>query len=170
MRPVTMVPEWLMMSQSNNLDGCRVFRPHLRARVTCERRMAGAPCGVAGSRPGSHSLRIGGASPMFSAGYDFEIIKRWGRWPCSTIRRYICRDYCAMSAIGRWIPDAIQLGDSCTGRAGGGGEPNRCLAGKGENIADHQRRTDISHTMSRILRHKGMGGLQRDRFFRWEVS
>ena len=30
------------------------------------------------TRIGTHSLRSGGANAMFVAGYDTEIIKRWG--------------------------------------------------------------------------------------------
>ena len=100
---------------------------------------------------------------MFSAWYDVEIIKRWGRWASSTFQQYIWRGQYVMPTIGRGIFDDIQWRSSSTGRSGGGGEVKKKGRRKGVH-AVNQRMTDISHTMSRILRHKGMPEMRRDGF------
>ena len=66
-----------------------MFKAHLRTLVTFVLRLGGAACGIEGSRSGSHSVRSGGESAMFWAGYDIEIIKRRGRRPSSTLQQYI---------------------------------------------------------------------------------
>ena len=117
-----MVGKWLLISHENDGATGRLFKPHIRTRVTCALRLAGAACGVEGSHFGPHSMRIGEASAMFSAGYDVDITKRWGRWPSSTFQQYIWRDQYVMSTIGRGIFDAIRMDNRSTGRAGGGGK------------------------------------------------
>ncbi|EGZ19599.1 hypothetical protein PHYSODRAFT_435673, partial [Phytophthora sojae] len=37
---------------------------------------------------GSHSLRSGGASALFNAGYDSLAIKLFGRWRSDAVERY----------------------------------------------------------------------------------
>lgn len=37
----------------------------------------------------SHSLRIGGASALFQASADIELVKRMGRWTSSSVQRYL---------------------------------------------------------------------------------
>ena len=37
----------------------------------------------------SHSLRIGGASALFQATGEIELVKRTGRWSSSAVQRYL---------------------------------------------------------------------------------
>lgn len=45
--------------------------------------------GLPASRFLSHSLRIGGASALFQASADIELVKRMGRWSSSAVQRYL---------------------------------------------------------------------------------
>ena len=51
-------------------------------------RAAGA-VGLPPDRFLSHSLRIGGASALFQASADIELVKRMGRWTSSSVQRYL---------------------------------------------------------------------------------
>ena len=68
-----------LQSWEEESDG-RVFGKWLRNRLSAILRLAGSAIGVPASRVGNHSLRSGGATAMWRAGYDIEVIKRWGRW------------------------------------------------------------------------------------------
>ena len=37
----------------------------------------------------SHSLRIGGASALFQATGEIELVKRTGRWSSAAVQRYL---------------------------------------------------------------------------------
>ena len=56
----------------------KVFGGWVRNRLCAILRMAGTAMGTPASRIGNHSLLPGGATAMWRAGYDVEIIKRWG--------------------------------------------------------------------------------------------
>lgn len=44
--------------------------------------------GLPSDRFMSHSLRIGGASALFQASGEIELVKRMGRWSSSAVQRY----------------------------------------------------------------------------------
>ncbi len=56
--------------------GQRVTRQILQDWLQAAARAEGIPQG----RIGTHSLRIGGASALFNAGWDMTAIQRFGRW------------------------------------------------------------------------------------------
>ena len=51
--------------------------------------MAAEAKGLPSARFKSHSLRIGGASAIYHATGDTEIVKRYGRWTSSALHRYL---------------------------------------------------------------------------------
>lgn len=135
-----------------------VFEPYLRSRVASTLRLAGMECNVDGVRLGAHSMRSGGATAMFSDGYEVDVIKRWGRWVSSNFQSYIWKGHYAMSSVGRGMLASLPLQSIERGRAGGGHR------GKGKQMNQYERSVDISHTTSKILRHKGVKGTHRDGF------
>ena len=50
---------------------------------------AAVACGLLKERFMSHSLRIGGASALFQATGEIEVVKRTGRWSSSAVQRYL---------------------------------------------------------------------------------
>eukprot|EP00435_Cladocopium_sp_Y103_P045096 s974_g12.t2 len=50
---------------------------------------AATAVGLPGDRFMSHSLRIGGATALFQATSDIELVKRLGRWSSSAVHRYL---------------------------------------------------------------------------------
>ena len=50
---------------------------------------AAVACGLPKERFMSHSLRIGGASALFQATGEIEVVKRTGRWSSSAVQRYL---------------------------------------------------------------------------------
>ena len=98
--PIRMLSRWKTMIASRINPKALVFGPHLRTRLAATLRLAGVECNVDGSRLGAHPMRSGGASAMFTAGYEVEAIKRWGRWSPSHFQSYIWKDHYVMSSIG----------------------------------------------------------------------
>ena len=157
--PVRMLSQWKTLRDASSNPKAEVFGGHLREKLTAALRLAGMECNVEGSRLGTHSVRSGGASAMFTAGYEVEVIKRWGRWVSSNFQSYIWKGRYFMSSVGRGMLANLPLQSLERGRAGGGGKRG---AGR---FSDAERRSiDISHSMSKVLRHKGVRGMQRDGF------
>ena len=50
---------------------------------------AAKACGLPADRFQSHSLRIGGASALYQATGEVEVVKRTGRWTSSAVQRYL---------------------------------------------------------------------------------
>ena len=50
---------------------------------------AAAAVGLPAERFMTHSLRVGGASALYHAVNDVEIVKRWGRWSSTAFHRYL---------------------------------------------------------------------------------
>ena len=50
---------------------------------------AAAACGLPAGRFMTHSLRIGGASALFHATNEIEVVKRYGRWQSGAFHRYL---------------------------------------------------------------------------------
>ena len=50
---------------------------------------AAEACGLPPSRFMSHSLRIGGASALYHATNDIEMVKRFGRWSSGAVHSYL---------------------------------------------------------------------------------
>ena len=82
-------------------SAAKIFCPDLRVRLAVFLRMVGVAYGVAESRIGNHSLRIGGATAMFQSGLDVEVVKRWGRRQSASPHSYLRNDTRLLSAIGR---------------------------------------------------------------------
>ena len=158
--PVRMFANWIRVGRGSKEDDKLMFSSTLRGRITSLFRMAGSACNIDGSRMGTHSMRSGGASAMFAAGYETEVIKRWGRWLSGTFQRYLWRDQLIMSTIGRgMIPPVIRpILHPNNGRAGG--KPSK---GKGD-ARPNKRLSDISHALVRLLRHRIIPEKQNDGF------
>ena len=153
--PVRMTALW---RNTTCLDAARngaVFGSNLRTRIAALLRIAGTQCNVDGSRLGTHSLRSGGSPAMFTAGYEVEVIKRWGRCASSQFQTYIWKDHYALSSVGRGMLDSLPRQTLESGRA----------VGKGYQCKGQRRDfrlVDISHSMSKVLRHKAPVGIQKD--------
>ena len=146
--PVKVFHRWSQLNptllESDNL----VFPPNIRKTLACALKLAGSYVGLDHSRIGNHSLRSGGATLMFTAGFDIEIIKRWGRWLSPTFHTYIWRDEHILSHIGRGM---LRNTPGLPGRAGG----KRGISQVSPNThARHMRLVEISKTMSGALRHR----------------
>ena len=50
---------------------------------------AATAVGLPSERFMTHSLRVGGASALYHAVNDVEIVKRWGRWSSTAFHRYL---------------------------------------------------------------------------------
>ena len=50
---------------------------------------SGRRVGLQGDRYMAHSLRIGGATALYQATGDIELVKRIGRWTSSAVHRYL---------------------------------------------------------------------------------
>ena len=48
-----------------------------------------AACGLPPERFQSHSLRIGGATALYQATGEIELVKRRGRWSSDAVQRYL---------------------------------------------------------------------------------
>ena len=159
LRPVRMLSRWKTMTASRTHPKSFVFGPHLRTRLAATLRLAGVECNVDGSRLGAHSMRSGGASAMFTAGYEVEVIKRRGRWSSNNFQSYIWKDHYVMSSIGRGMMMSLPLQSLERGGAGGGRSKS-----KGKGPSAFERSVGISHALSKALRRKGVHGMLRDGF------
>ena len=60
-----------------------------RTQVQAMLQKAASACGLPAERFMSHSLRIGGASALFQATGEMEVVKRTGRWSSAAVQRYL---------------------------------------------------------------------------------
>ena len=79
----------------------RSFGQWARTRLCALLRIAGPIVGVQASRLGNRSLRSGGATATWQAGYEVGVIERWGRWRSASSQGYLWGDYRILSTIGR---------------------------------------------------------------------
>ena len=79
----------------------RISSDLFRNRLNALLRLAGTAHGIPGSRVGDHSLRSGGATAMWRAGYDIEGTKRWKRWKSASFQGYLWDDHRVLSEIGK---------------------------------------------------------------------
>ena len=79
----------------------QIFGGWLRNRLCATLRLVGVAIGIPASRIGNHSLRSGGVTAMWRAGYDIETIKRWGRWKSASPQGYLRDGRRIMASIGR---------------------------------------------------------------------
>ena len=115
----------------------KLFGGNLRDRLGALVKTAASANRIDPSRIGTHSLRSGWANAMFVAGYDIEIIKRWGRWKSDTFTFYLWNGDRALSSVGKGMlrseglmeqlqrqsdRNLIKKRESREGRAGGKGK------------------------------------------------
>lgn len=60
-----------------------------REEMQHDLRDAAVECGIDEQRFGTHSWRVSGATWMYQAGYDIEMIKRHGRWSSNVVHVYL---------------------------------------------------------------------------------
>ena len=64
-------------------------------------KLAAIPNGVPVETMSTHSLRAGGATTMFHAGYDLLEVDVWGRWKSSCFHGYLRYDVQTMRHVGK---------------------------------------------------------------------
>ena len=157
----------------------KVFGGWLRGRLCAVLRMDGADVGIPASRIGNRSLRSGGATAMWRAGYDIESIKRWGIWKSASFQGYFRGGRRALSSIGQCVmltrgstyqfaAHGGELYDQWItneGRSGGGGG-KRGRRHSAEYLCPNPRgrMRAISKALSRELRHVYHLSMQKDGF------
>eukprot|EP00435_Cladocopium_sp_Y103_P042118 s923_g11.t1 len=77
--------------------------------------------GLPGDRFMSHSLRVGGATALYQATADIELVKRMGRWTSSAVHRYL-QDGGTVASSSRKMADAEGVG-----RDGANGQDHRAM-------------------------------------------
>ena len=79
---------------------CDRIGVHLsRETVQAVLREAALATGTPAEAIGSHSLRFGGASALWSAYHDSGLVKRWGRWASDSFHTYLWEDRSGASGI-----------------------------------------------------------------------
>ena len=99
--PVKTIARLITLRDWSNTSEEKVFGGWFRNRLCATFRMAGSAVGIPASRIGNHSLRSGGATAMWRAGYDIEVIKRWGRWKAASPQGYLWDDHRVLATIGQ---------------------------------------------------------------------
>ena len=87
----------------------KLFPERIRTEVTALMKIIASGNGINPSRVGPRSLRSGGANAMFVAGYDIDVIKRWGRWKSSRFATYLWNDDKVLAGVGRGMMLATGL-------------------------------------------------------------
>lgn len=124
---------------------------------------------------------------MFAAGYEAEVIKRWGRWQSDNFAVYLWNGERVLSSVGKGMLSSAGLfpqlqrqslrdidknQNRSTGRAGGKG----WKGGNNSGLPDRERLFRISKKLSRLRRNDRHVFRQRDGFvsladilnsFRW---
>ena len=77
-----------------------LFPANIRSELTTVMKTVASENGVNPARVGPRSLRSGGANAMFVAGYDTEVIKRWGRWKSPQFTTYLWNDDRILVGLG----------------------------------------------------------------------
>ena len=179
--PVKMMAKLMTVSDWSCDSEKKVFGKWLRNRLCALLRMAGTAMGIPASRIGNHSLRSGGATAMWRAGYDVEVIKRWGRWRSASFQGYLWDDHRTLATIGlgmlttrgntyQFVAQGATKFDDWSanaGRAGGKGKGR----GKGRRHSveylstnPSERLRALSKAMSKELRHENHDDRQRNGF------
>ena len=100
--PVRAMAQWAGIQCEGKTEGEQlVFPQNIRKALAYTLKLSAVFVGDDHHRISNHSLRSGGASLMFSVGFEMEIIKRWGRWISATFHQYLWRDEYIMSNISR---------------------------------------------------------------------
>ena len=117
---------------------------------------------------------------MFVAGYDAEIIKRWGRWRSDNFTVYLWNDERVLSSVGKGmlraagllpqlqrqsVRDLDKVQTRSNGRAGGKGGKNVRHVG----IPERERLFRISKKLSQLCRHDRHVFRQEDGFFSFTI-
>jgi integrase len=84
-----------------------------RTRIQNWLRVAAAAVGLPAHRVGTHSLRIGGATALYNAGWELGAIQRFGRWASNSFHGYLWDSHSlqkgAAKAMSSNVPD-LHLG------------------------------------------------------------
>ena len=80
-----------------------------RADLTALMKIIASENDINPDRIGPHSLRSGWANAMFVAGYDTDVIQRWGRWKSASFATYLWNDDMVLSGAGRGMMLATGL-------------------------------------------------------------
>ena len=106
---------------------------------------------------------------MFVAGYDTDLIKRWGRWKSESFTIYLWGDDMYLAGVGRgamlatWLLPQLkrQSGDDRNREVRGNGCRD---GGKGNRGRSTERMFRLSKELSQLRRHDGRIYRQRDGF------
>ena len=100
-RPVKAVGRLITMRDWPDASDEKVFGGWLRNRMRAVLRMDGTSIGIPASRICNHSLRYGGDTAIWRAGYDIGIIRRRGRWKSASSQGYLRGDHRVLAPIGQ---------------------------------------------------------------------
>jgi hypothetical protein len=84
-----LAPERSTTAKEEYLLKWRDGRPVTRAQIQAPLVQAATALGGDPTRMGTHSLRFGGASALWSAYRDSAVVKRWGRWASEAFHGYL---------------------------------------------------------------------------------
>ena len=163
--PISAMAQFLPAIDWDPNSSSPLFNANIRERLTSMTKQTASENNVNGKRIGTHSLRSGGANAMFVAGYDAEVIKRWGRWRSDTFAFYMWNDERVLSTVGKGmmksggllpqlqrqsVRDMDKEMAQSNGRAGGKGGKKK---GGKTCTNEGERMFQISKKLSHICRH-----------------
>ena len=100
--PVRAMGKWMgIQTRGRSSDENKVSPANLRSILARTLKFAATSLGIDYKRVSNHSLLSGGASCMFAAGSEMEIIKRWGRWISATSHQYLWREEHVLANISK---------------------------------------------------------------------
>ena len=161
--PIRAVIKWIGVIVWGRQSDEQLFQANVRTELA-------VPMGIIASRNkinldiiGPRSWRGGGANAMFVAGYDTDVIKRWGRWKSSAFAKYLRNVDRVLEAVGvgmmlatvllpqiprKSTDDGNRIDFTNNGRAGGKGFRS--------GNSDHSQLRQISGKLSQFFRHPSM--------------
>ena len=102
LRPVAAFESIRALSPSAD-DHALLFPKSFRATLVQITKWAADANDLPSAVVNTHSLRVGGATALFSAGVDWITIQRWGRWKSFAFHDYIWHDYSGFMDLGSKI-------------------------------------------------------------------
>jgi hypothetical protein len=79
-----------------------------RVEVQAILQRAAKEVGLPAERFQSHSLRIGGASALYQATGEIEVVKRAGRWTSGAVHRYLYDDGDVLKGLAKQMAEIDQ--------------------------------------------------------------
>ena len=100
LRPSTAVINWMRL-RGWDIESDGFLFKNMRLRIAGILKFAALSNDVPVEGISTHSLRSGGTTTMFRAGYGLLEVKEWGRWKSSCFHGYLRYDMHAMRGVGK---------------------------------------------------------------------